>query len=303
MPAFGQSDLPDLHVFATIARRRSFTLAAIELGVTTSALSHRIKKLEARLGVRLLHRTNRTVMPTAVGERLAERLGHGFEAIEHALGEIEAFRANPAGELRINVPRDASRLLIAPVLAEFTAAYPGVQLVLAVEDRPVDIVAEGFDAGIRYGGTVPEDMVAMPLTAPLRWVVVGSPAYLAAHGRPRSPEDLLDHACIRVRLGDNSIFRWELGDGEAMVRLDVKGPFAVNETDATIDAVLHGVGLGYVLERRVVDDIARGALEIVLPEWASVGPPFYAYYPSRKHSEPGLSQLIEMIRTREQQRG
>ncbi len=155
MPAFTRSDLPELHIFVAIVRRRSFKQAAIELGLTTSALSHAMNKLENRIGVRLLHRTNRTVVPTPIGEKLAERLELGFQTIGDALADVQAYRQKPSGELRINLPKDAARLLVAPVLADFTAAHPLVHLVLSVEDRPVDIVAEGFDVGIRYGGTVP----------------------------------------------------------------------------------------------------------------------------------------------------
>jgi len=299
MPAFSRSELPELHMFMTIARRRSFRRAAIELGLTTSALSHAMKRLEERMGVRLLHRTARSVVPTPIGERLAQRLEQGFEAIGEALGDVESYRQNPAGELRVNLPRDGARLLIGPVLSQFAEAFPQVRLSLAVEERPVDIVAEGFDAGIRYAGTIPEDMVAMPLTGPLRWVVAGAPGYLARHGRPQAPEDLLRHACIRVHLGDGSTFRWELGDGEAMVRLDAQGPLGVNDTEATIQAAIDGVGLAYVLERRALEEVARGALEIVLPDWASTGPGFCAYYASRKQTQPGLRQLIDMVRRRE----
>jgi DNA-binding transcriptional LysR family regulator len=294
-----RSDLPDLHVFAAIARRRSFKLAAIELGVTTSALSHSMRKLEQKLGVRLLHRTSRTVMPTPVGMQLAERLEAGFDLIGNALADVDSHRGSPSGRLRINVPRDAARLLIDPVLADFVRLYPQVELMLAVDDRPIDIIAEGYDAGIRYGGTVPEDMVALPLTRPLRWVVVASPAFLDLHGRPRTPDDLLGLPCVGVRLGDNSRYRWELGDGDALIRLDVKGPFGVNETDATIAAAVNGVGLGYVLERRALTETALGRLEIVLPEWASTGPAFYAYYGSRRQSDAGLRRLIDLIRNRE----
>lgn len=299
MPSFARSELPELHLFVTIVRRRSFRRAAIELGLTTSALSHAMRKLETRMGVRLLHRTARSVVPTPVGERLAARLEQSFEGIEDALGDVESYRRDPAGELRLNLPRDAVRLVIGPVLAPFAAAFPHVQLLLMVEDRPIDIVAEGYDAGVRYGGAVPEDMVAMPLTAPLRWVVVGSPAYLARHGRPEHPDDLKRHACIRVHLGDGSVFRWELGDGEAMVRRDVQGPLGVNETEAAVQAAVDGLGLAYLLERRALQETERGALEIVMPQWASTGPGFHAYYASRKQTQPGLRQLIDLVRRRE----
>lgn len=292
-------DLPDLQIFATIVRRRSFKHAAIELGVTTSALSHAMRKLEEKMGVRLLHRTSRTVMPTAPGQQLAERLEQGFDIIGAALAGVESYRQNPSGVLRINVPLDAAKLLLSPVLAQFAAQYPQVALILSVEDRPVDIIAEGYDAGIRYGGTVPQDMVAVPLTRPLRWVVVGSPAFLAKHGRPSHPGDLARLPCIGVRLGNNTAYKWEMGDGERQVRLDVDGPLGVNHTETTIAAAVDGLGLAYVLERRVREEIERGQLEVVLPDWASTGPGFYVYFASRRQNEPGLRPLIEMIRAGE----
>ncbi len=292
-------DLPDLQIFAAIVRQRSFKRAAIELGVTTSALSHAMRKLETKMGVRLLHRTSRTVMPTPPGQLLAEQLEQGFDIIGAALAGIESYRQNPSGRLRINVPLDAARLLLSPVLAEFAAHYPQVALILSVEDRPVDIIAEGYDAGIRYGGTVPQDMVALPLTHPLRWVVVASPGFLARHGRPGTPEELARLPCIGVRLGNNTAYKWELGDGERQVRLDVNGPLGVNNTETTIAAAIDGLGLAYVLERRAQEEIERGALEVVLPDWASTGPAFYAYFASRRQNEPGLRPLIEMIRARE----
>ncbi len=299
MPAFSRSDLADLKLFTTIVRRRSFKAAAIELGFSTSALSHAMKKLEARLGVRLLNRTSRTVVPTPVGAVLAAKLEEGFGRIGDALAELEAFRERPVGELRLNVPRDAARLLLAPVLAEFTAAYPEVRLLAVVEDRPVDVVAEGFDAGIRYGDTVPEDMVAAALTRPLRWVVVGAPAYLARRGRPRGPDDLRGHDCIRVLLGDGSPYKWELGDGTAMVEVDVRGRFAVNETASTLAAAIAGVGLAYMLERCAAEAVAAGQLEVVMPEWSSDGPPMCVYSSARARAQPGLRQLVDMIRARE----
>lgn len=215
MPAFTRSELADLNVFMTIVRRRSFRHSAQELGVSTSALSHSMRNLEARLGVKLLNRTSRSVVPTDAGSALAAKLEDGFQVIGEALGELDAYRTSPVGRLRLNVPRDASRLLLGPVLRRFTEAYPDLQLELSVEDRMVDIVADGYDAGIRYGGTVPQDMVAVPLTGELRWVVAASPDYLARHGVPQRPDDLLRHVCIRMRLGDNSFYNgnWATASG------------------------------------------------------------------------------------------
>jgi DNA-binding transcriptional LysR family regulator len=296
MPAFKRSELADLNVFMTIVRRRSFRHAAIELGVSTSALSHAMKALESRLGVKLLNRTSRSVVPTAAGSELAARLERGFQTIGDALGDLERHRAAPIGRLRINVPRDAARLLLAPVIARFVASYPDTQLDITVDDRFVDIVADGYDAGIRYGGRVPKDMVAMPLTGPLRWVVVGSPEYLARHGRPKLPQDLMHHVCMRMRIGDNSVYRWELGTGPNAQEIDVPGPISVNETDLSVEAAIRGVALAYCLELRVTEELRAGSLELVLPRWAVPGPAFYMYYPTGRQTPPGLRQLIEILR-------
>jgi DNA-binding transcriptional LysR family regulator len=296
MPAFKRSELADLNVFMTIVRRRSFRHAAIELGVSTSALSHAMKALESRLGVKLLNRTSRSVVPTAAGGELAARLERGFQTIGDALGDLERHRASPVGRLRINVPRDAARLLLAPVLARFVANYPDTQLDITVDDRFVDIVADGYDAGIRYGGRVPKDMIAMPLTGPLRWVVVGSPEYLGSHGRPKLPKDLLRHHCMRMRIGDNSVYKWELGTGEKAEEIDVPGSLSVNETDLAVEAALRGVALAYCLELRVLKELRAGSLELVLPRWAAPGPAFYMYYPTGRQTPPGLKQLIDTLR-------
>jgi DNA-binding transcriptional LysR family regulator len=296
MPAFARSELADLNVFMTIVRRRSFRQSAIELGVTTSALSHSMRNLESRLGVKLLNRTSRSVVPTLAGTALATKLEHGFEMIGEALSELDHHRGSPAGRLRLNVPRDAARLLIGPILPLFVETYPEIQLEITAEDRPVDIVADGYDAGIRYGGTVPQDMVAVPLTEQLRWVVAGSPDYFARHGRPRLPEDLLRQPCVRMRLGDNSLYKWELGSGDSACEIDVPGPVSANDTETSVLAAINGVALTYCLERRIAEEIREGKLEVVLSEWAAPGPPFFMYYASRRQTQPGLSQLVDAIR-------
>lgn len=298
MSRYERSELADLRVFMTIMRWGSFRKAAGELGLTTSALSHTIRKLEERLGVRLLNRTTRALIATPAGAALTQRLEGGFAAIDEALSELEKLRHFPIGTLRINVPKDASRLLVRPVLARFNADYPQIDIEVSVDDRFVDIVGEGYDAGIRYGERVPRDMVSVPLTAPLDWVVVASPDFLAKHGRPTSPQDLLDKPCIRTRLGDGTLFRWELGNGERMISLDVNGPVCLNETVARVDAARDGVGFAYVLEPIARHYVERGELEIVLPAWASQGPPLCMYYPSRRQMPAGLRQLIDLMRER-----
>ena len=299
MQTFDRAILADLNIFLTIMRRRSMRQAAIELGVTTSALSHRLRKLEDQLGVRLLNRTSRSIKPTEAGSALAARLDAGFQTISDALTALERHRQFPVGRLRLNVLRDAARLVLGPVLRRYLDDFPDMQVDVAVDDRFVDIVAEGFDAGIRYGDAVARDMVGVALTAALNWVVVGAPELIARTGRPVEPQDLMNFPCVQMRIGDNSSYPWELGNGESAIRLDVRGPVCANETEHSVDAAIRGVGFAYCLERRVSAEVASGALEIVLPEWSSKGPPFTIYYPSRRQTPPGLRQLIDTIRDAE----
>ncbi len=296
MPAFDRSDLADLMTFTTLVRRCSFKATAVELRVTTSAVSHAIRRLEDRLGTRLLNRTSRSVVPSAAGLALAADLGRGFEAIGTALARLDDTSASRFGAVRLNVPRDAARLLIGPALPDYAARFPKVDLTVVVEDRPIDVVAEGYDAGIRFGDTVPEDMVAVALTPPLRWVVVGAPSYLDREGEPRTPDDLATHRCLRLLLGDNTAYRWELGDGDRLIRIEATGPYTINDTQTTIDAAVGGLGLAYVLERRVAREVEAGVLRVVLPDWASTGAGLHMYYPSRRHSHPALRGLIDIVR-------
>ncbi|WP_454814805.1 LysR family transcriptional regulator [Labrys neptuniae] len=296
MAALERTDLGDLNVFLTIVRRRSFTTAAIELGLTPSAASHAMRRLEARLGAKLLNRTSRAVSPTDLGLKFAQRLEEGFDVIGSALEVLEAPGNVRFGELRLNVFRDAAHLLISPALPEFARQCPDVRLTVAVDDRPIDIVAEGFDAGMRYGHHVPEDMIAVPLTGPQRWVVVGSPAYFREHGRPQTPADLASHVCLQLLLGDNTAYRWDLGSGAEARRLRVPGLITLNDTATTITAAKAGLGLAYVLEARIAGELAQGSLKIVLDDHASDGDPFHMYYSSRRHNHPALRTLINIIR-------
>lgn len=296
MQTFDRAMLADLKIFLTIVRRGSMAQAAIELGVTTSAVSHRIRKLESELNVRLLNRTSRSIKPTEAGTALAVQLDAGFQTIGNALNSLDRHRRFPVGRLRLNVLRDAARLMLGPILPRYVSDFPEMHLDVTVDDHLVDVVAEGFDAGIRYGDRVPQDMIGVALTKPLQWVVVGAPQLIARTGRPEQPGDLLRMSCIQMRVGDNSNFPWELGNGAAMVRVDVRGPVTANETEHAVDAAMRGIGFAYCLERRVRAEVASGALEIVMSEWASDGPPFTIYYPSRRQAPPGLRQLINTIR-------
>lgn len=289
-------DFADLKVFLSIVRWSSFKLAANELGQTPSALSHAIRRLEDRLGAKLLNRTSRAVSPTSLGSDLADRLEEGFHKIGSALETFDAPGAGSLGEIRINVFADAADLLIAPALPEFVRRCPDVRLTIVVENRPIDIAAEGYDAGIRYGHHVPKDMVALPLTGPQRWVLVASPEYVEKHGAPASIEDLANHTCLQLLLGDNSSFRWELEDEGEKRKIRVPGLITINDTATTISAAKAGVGIAYVLEARVRQELSSGSLLLVLPHHASAEDPFHIYYGSRRYNHPALQTLINIIR-------
>ena len=301
MSVFDRIELADLRVFLTIMRTRSFKAAAIQLGLTPSAASHAMRRLEERLGAKLLNRSSRAVAPTDTGLALAARLEEGFDTIGHALADIDAPGAGRFGELRINVFADAAHLMIAPALPAFARRCPDVKLTVVVEDRPIDIVAEGYDAGIRYGDYVPEDMIAVALSGPQRWVVAGSPDYLARRGEPLRLEDLAGHSCLQLLLGDNSSYRWELNSseaGQAPVKRGIRVPglITINNTAATIAAAKAGVGLAYLLESRIAAEIGDGSLRVVLGAHAAEGEPFHMYYSSRRHKHPALRTLVDIIR-------
>jgi DNA-binding transcriptional LysR family regulator len=289
-------DFADLKSFMAIVKCRSFRLAAIEMGQTPSALSHAMRRLEDRLGAKLLNRTSRAVSATAVGLDLAARLEDGFNQIGSALETFEAPGAARLGELRLNVFADAAHLLIAPALPEFVRRHPEVRLTVVVENRPIDIVAEGFDAGIRYGHYVPEDMVAVPLTGPQRWVMVASPAYLKRCGMPKRLDQLAEHTCLQLLLGDNSSYRWDVLDEGERRRISVPGLVTINDTATTISACKAGLGIGYVLETRITEELARGELRIVLEQHAAPEDPLHMYYSSRRYNHPALPVLINIIR-------
>jgi DNA-binding transcriptional LysR family regulator len=293
---FGRSDLADFAYFLAIAKHRSFRRAGLELGVSASALSHALKGLESRLGVRLLNRTNRSVMLTAAGEELQAAISGPFESIGQAVEGLNRFRDAPAGRIRLNVAEDAASLLLGPVLPAFIDRYPDIELDLSVSNRMIDVIGQGYDAGIRYGGTVPEDMVAQRLSADIRWVAVGSPAYLERFGTPHHPNDLLQHRCLRIRLGDERIYRWEFENGEEELALTVPGAITIDETQVARTLALRGAALMYAPEPSVAPHIEAGTLKVVLAAWAPMGPGYHIYYSSRRQLPTGLRLLIELIR-------
>lgn len=231
-------DLADYSYFLAIARHRNFRRAGVELGVSTSALSHSLKGLETRIGIRLINRTNRSVTLTAAGEELQAAISDPFDRIEQAVDSLNRFRDVPKGRIRLNVPSDAASLLLGPALPHFVERYPDIALDLAVSNQLVDVIDGGFDAGIRYGGTVPEDMIAQRLSADIRWVVVGSVAYLERHGVPLHPHDLAAHRCLRFRLGDDTLYRWEFERQSENMAVAVPGSLTFDDSRAILSALL-----------------------------------------------------------------
>jgi DNA-binding transcriptional LysR family regulator len=291
-----RTDLADFAYFLALAKHRSFRRAGLELGVSASALSHALKGLEARLGVRLFNRTSRSVTLTSAGEELHAALAAPFDAIGTAVEALNRYRAEPAGRIRLNVLEHASSLLLGPVLPVFMERYPGIEVDVAISNHLIDVVAQGADAGIRYGGTVPEDMVAQRLSPDIRWVVVGAPAYFDRQGAPSHPRDLHAHQCLRIRLGNDSIYHWEFEkDGEGFA-IDVPGAITIDETQFALTLALAGMALAYLPEPCVVPSVDQGRLRTVLDDWAPMGPGFHIYYPSRRQLPTGLRLLIDLIR-------
>jgi DNA-binding transcriptional LysR family regulator len=291
-----RSDLADFTYFLAISKHRSFRRAGTELGVSASALSHSLKGLEARLGVRLLNRTNRSVTLTTAGEQLRDAISQPFDAIGHAVEALNNFRDTPSGRIRLNVMQDAVPLLLAPVMPTFVDRYPDVEIDLVVTNRMVDVIEEGFDAGIRYGGTVPQDMIASRLSADFRWVVAASLGYLERFGTPLHPDDLSNHRCLRLRLGNDRIYHWEFDKGREHIEIDVPGSITIDEAGAAMAFVRSGIGLLFVAEPIVAPLVGRGELKLVLEDWATPGPGFYLYHPSRRQIPTGLRLLSDLIR-------
>ncbi|WP_347302972.1 LysR family transcriptional regulator [Croceibacterium sp. TMG7-5b_MA50] len=291
-----RADLADFAYFLAIAQHGSFKRAALAMGVTTSALSHAMRALEERRGVRLLNRTTRSVTLTAAGEDLRAMIEHPMEAIGQAAGKLDRYREAPAGRIRINVLEDAVGLLLEPVLPIFVDRYPEVQIDLGVTNRMIDIVGNGFDAGIRYGGTVPEDMIAQRLSPDMRWIAAAAPAYLHRFGMPGTPQDLRHHRCIGIRLGNDQLYQWEFErDGEA-VAIATPGPLTVDTGIAMLACGLSGTGIIYASEPALRPHLRSGALQPVLEDWASSGSGFHVYYSGRRHVPAGLQLLIDLIR-------
>ncbi|UPG87130.1 LysR family transcriptional regulator [Luteibacter aegosomatis] len=291
-----RSGLTELEAVLAVARHGSFRRAAAELDISTSAASQAVAALESRLGARLFHRTTRSVRLTEAGERFVADVAPAVAGIRGAMERIGDDGDAPRGTLRINLAPGAARRLMGPLLIPYMQRYPGVHVDLVTDNRLIDIVRDGFDAGFRTLDTVPGDMVAVPLGAPIRYAVVGSPSYFASHGRPRSPADLSRHACIRARMASGHIYHWEFEKHGEAVTVETYGPVTLDEPHLMREAALAGLGLTYLSEYDVVDALAEGRLERVLDDWT---PPFdrlCLYYPGRRHVPAALRALVDLIR-------
>jgi DNA-binding transcriptional LysR family regulator len=293
---FSRSDLTDLSYFLELAKQRNFRKAGIELGISASALSHALRAFEERLGVRLLNRTTRSVTLTAAGEALQAAVVGPFDEIGRAVDVVNRFRDAPMGRVRVSVPTEAATFLVGPVMATFLERYPDVEVEISISNRMIDVIDSGFDAGIRYGGTVPEDMVAQRLSSDVRWLVVAAPSYLERYGVPAHPNDLLNHRCIRIRIGDDRIYRWEFERGSEKLEVSAPGSLLVDQGGIGLAVVKEGAGLMYVCEPMVRDLIDQDVLRTVLDEWTPMGPGFHIYYSSRRQMPAALRLFIEHIR-------
>lgn len=289
-------DLGHLDAFAAVARHRSFRRAAAARGVSASTLSQTVKTLEARLGVRLLNRTTRSVAPTAAGARLLERLTPSLADIAAAVDEIREEPGAPAGTVRINAPTPAIELVLAPIVAAFLKAYPNVRLEIVAEARLVDIVGEGYDAGVRWGEHLAQDMIAVPLGPPQRFVVTAAPELLAAYGVPATPQDLMRYPCIRQRFLSGVTPAWEFERGDEVVRLDPPARLVSTNIALQRRAVIAGVGLWATFEDYVADDLAAGRLRALLDEWCPSFPGPFLYHPSRRQVPAALRAFIDFAR-------
>jgi DNA-binding transcriptional LysR family regulator len=288
--------LTELEVFSAIVRRGSFRAAADELGFSASTLSHVLRGLEERLGLRLLNRTTRSVAPTEAGARLYRSLNPILGELDTALADISQLGGRPSGQLRINASEAASRLLMRKIVPNFLARYPDVHLDLVTEGRFVDIVAEGFDAGVRLSGAVPQDMIAVPFGGDWRFAAVASPAYLAQNGRPETPDELARHRCIRFRMPSGKIYRWEFERHEQEAKLDLRGPLTLSNMDLMVQAAINGSGIAFVSYDVAEHAIRRGDLVAVLAEWTPSFPGHRLYYPSHRLVPGCLRAFVDVLK-------
>lgn len=292
-----KENVNDLIAFMVVARERSFTRAAAQLGVSQSALSHAMRALESRLGVRLLTRTTRSVSPTEAGERLANNLGPHLEEIKSELEALKEMRDTPAGNIRITAGEHAVDSVLWPALTPFLNAWPDIHVEVTVDNALADIVSDRFDAGIRLGEQVAKDMIAVRIGPPMRMAVAASPEYLARYGTPQTPQDLQNHRCINLRLPTRGgLFAWEFSQGGRELRVRVEGQLTISSLRHRLEAGRAGLGLVYVPEDTLAADFTSGRLVRVLEAWCEPFPGYYLYYPSRKQHTLAFTLLVEALR-------
>ena len=294
-----RGDLSDLAAFVVVAEQGSFTRAAAELGISQSGLSHAMKTLEERLGVRLLARTTRSVSTTEAGETLLRSLRPALDEIASSVGLVSALAGAPSGTIRLTATKHAVSSVLMPVVPRFLAEYPDVRLDVIVDDNLTDIVAERIDAGIRFGDIVEKDMVAVRIGPDIRMAVVGAPSYFSDHPIPQTPRDLSGHRCINYRhIKTGGLYAWDFEEKGRPFEVRVEGPLVFNNSDLIRDATLAGQGLAFVYEDEVAAEIAAGHLVRILEPWCPTFPGYYLYHPSRRQSPPALSALIAALRFR-----
>jgi len=288
--------LVELDAIIAIAQRGSFRGAALDLEISTTALSNAVGKLERHLGVRLFNRTTRSVSLTDAGRDFVAQVGPALQDIHDAMNAARSQQETPSGALRINSFATAAREILSPLILKFLTLYPQVHIDLVTEGRLVDVVADGFDFGIRTRDLVPSDMIALPLGPRRRNIVVASPAYFEKRGKPLVPPDLLQHECLRIRLPNGAPYRWHFEKKGQSVQIDVAGPITLDEASLTRIAVLEAVGIGYVMESDVRDDLDAGRLEMVLEDWTPPLAPLALYYPGRRHPSAAFKAFIDLAR-------
>lgn len=294
-----RENFADLLAFFAVAREKNFTRAAAKLGVSQSALSHTIKGLEDRLGLRLLTRTTRSVAPTAAGERLLANIGPHVEEMEAELAAVKALRDKPAGTLRITASPHAAKTILWPKLAKFLPRYPDIKVEVEVDSGLTDIVAERFDAGIRFGEQVAKDMIAVRIAPDIRMVAVGTPEYFKAHPAPKKPQDLTEHRCINLRLPTyGGLYAWEFEKPRRKINVRVDGQLVFNSLGLILEAALAGLGLAFLPEDMVAEPLAKKRLKAVLTDWSPPFSGYHLYYPSRRQTSPALALLVEALRYR-----
>ena len=291
--------LDDLLAFVAVGQERSFTKAAAKLGVSQSALSHTIRELEARLGVRLLTRTTRSVSPTEAGARLLQTVGPRFEEIEAELAAIRELREKPAGTIRITATEYAADVILLPKLAKLLPQYPDIKVEIIIDYGLTDIVAQGYDAGVRSGEQVAKDMIAVRIGPDMRMAVVGTPSYFKNRPEPKAPQDLLGHNCITLRLPTRGgLYAWEFEKAGRELRVRVEGQLTYNTTAQMLSAALAGLGLAYVPEGLVQPHLAKGRLKRVLEDWCLPYSGYHLWYPSRRQPSAAFALLVDALRYR-----